>query len=47
MKKQNKNFLLTLVQKQTQRQINNTIEGKCIFLCYEPRIPQSLKKKLK
>lgn len=42
----NKNKTIeTLLKKITQKQINDTIDGKCIFLCYQPTIPKSLLKK--
>lgn len=47
MKNKSKNIFLSLIKKESQRQIENTINGKCIFLCYEPKIPLSIKKKIK
>lgn len=40
-------MILKSIKKIADRQINNTIDGKCLFLCYQPKIPASLKKKVK
>lgn len=39
--------LLKSVKKLADKQIMNTIDGKCLFLCYQPKIPTSLKNKVK
>ena len=26
-----------------EKEINNTIDGKCMFLCYQPKVPNKLK----
>lgn len=39
--------ILKSVKKLADREINSTIDGKCLFLCYQPKIPVSLKKKVK
>lgn len=36
-----------LTKKLIDKQINNTLEGRCIFLCYQPKVPSKLKEKLK
>lgn len=40
-------MILKSIKKLADRQINNTIDGKCLFLCYQPKIPVSLKKRVK
>lgn len=42
-----KNLLTKLLQKTAEKQINDTINQKCIFLCYQPNIPESLICKIK
>ncbi len=27
------------------KEIDNTLKGRCLFLCYQPKIPESLKSK--
>ncbi|RHS11086.1 cyclic lactone autoinducer peptide [Coprobacillus sp. AF13-25] len=27
--------------------MSNTVEGRCLFLCYQPKIPKNLKEKVK
>ena len=50
MKKEVRNMnkkILKSVKKLADKEIHNTIDGKCLFLCYQPKIPKSLKKKVK
>lgn len=42
-----KKLLLTSIKKIADKQIKNTVDGKCLFLCYQPKIPATLKKKVK
>lgn len=37
--------LLKDIKKISDKQINNTIDGLCLFLCYQPKIPKELKRK--
>lgn len=39
--------ILRSVKKLADKEIHNTIDGKCLFLCYQPKIPKTLKKKVK
>lgn len=39
--------LLKSVKKLADKEINNTVNGRCLFLCYQPKIPAPLKKKVK
>ena len=39
--------ILKSVKKIADKEIKNTIDGKCLFLCYQPKIPVSLQKKVK
>lgn len=39
--------ILKSIKRLADKEINNTIEGKCLFLCYQPKIPVDLKKKVK
>ncbi|MFQ9669145.1 cyclic lactone autoinducer peptide [Coprobacillus cateniformis] len=41
-----KNILIG-VKKIAEKEINKTIDGKCLFLCYQPKIPKQLKRKVK
>lgn len=49
MKKENQisRKLLKKVKDVSDKQINNTIEGRCLFLCYQPKIPKKLRFKVK
>lgn len=39
--------IFNAIKKLSDSQINNTIEGRCLFLCYQPKIPKKLRKKVK
>lgn len=41
-----KKVIPNIMKRITQKQINDTIDGRCIFLCYEPKIPKKLLKKI-
>lgn len=41
-----KKFLKS-IKKSSDKQISNTIDGKCLFLCYQPKIPKSIRDKIK
>lgn len=32
-----------LMKKATKKQINDAIDERCIFLCYQPKLPNSMK----
>lgn len=43
-----KNYTITkLLKKSIEKQITNTIDERCIFLCYQPVLPNSIKIKQK
>ena len=39
--------ILKSVKKLADKEVNNAIDGKCLFLCYQPKIPTILKRKVK
>ena len=39
--------ILKSIKKMADKELHNTIDGKCLFLCYQPKIPKNLKKKVK
>lgn len=43
----NEKKILSNLKKIANKEIDNTIRGKCLFLCYQPKIPHNLKKKVK
>lgn len=49
MGKENKfsKTILNKVKRLSDKQIENTIEGKCLFLCFQPTIPKKIKNKMK
>lgn len=42
-----KKKILRGIKKSSDKQINNTIDGRCLFLCYQPKIPKNIKDKVK
>lgn len=44
MKKKLHDKIENMIQNVVQKEIDNIIEEKCIFLCYQPTIPTKLKK---
>lgn len=42
-----KKKILRSIKKSSDKQINNTINGRCLFLCYQPKIPRKIKDKIK
>ena len=45
MKKGTNAYLLKIAKCIANKQINDTIDGRCLFLCYQPKIPKNLKKR--
>ena len=41
-----KEKVLKSIKKISDKEINNTVKGRCLFLCYQPKIPKSLKRKV-
>ncbi|WP_305139858.1 AgrD family cyclic lactone autoinducer peptide [Thomasclavelia cocleata] len=39
-----KKIIFKSIKNVADKQIENTIDGKCLFLCYQPKIPQNIKK---
>lgn len=35
-----------LIKKGAEHEIKKTLDNKCLFLCYQPRIPSKLKKSI-
>lgn len=44
--KLNKSFFEKSIKNLIQKQINETIDGKCVFFCYQPQIPITLQEKV-
>lgn len=44
--KLNQSFFEKSIKNLIQKQINETINGKCVFFCYQPQIPTTLQKKI-
>lgn len=42
----NKSFLGKSIKNLIQKQINETINEKCVFFCYQPKIPKTLQEKI-
>lgn len=47
MNKIMKKTLLNQLKKQVDKELKDTLDGKCLFLCYQPHIPISIKNKIK
>lgn len=39
--------ILKGIKKSSDKQISNTIDGRCLFLCYQPKIPKNIRDKVK
>lgn len=39
--------ILKGIKKSSDKQISSTIDGRCLFLCYQPKIPKNIKEKIK
>lgn len=39
------NYVLNSIKKLTERQIDDAINQKCIFLCFQPKLPNSINNK--
>ncbi len=42
--KKNENNILKLVKKCADKEITKTVDGKCLFFGYQPKVPANLKK---
>lgn len=40
-------IILKGIKRESDKQISNAVEGRCLFLCYQPKIPKNLKEKVK
>lgn len=38
---------MQLLKKVATREISNTTKNRCLFLCYQPKLPKNLKKEVK
>lgn len=38
---------MKLLKKAAGKEIKNTSKNRCLFLCYQPKLPKSLKKEVK
>lgn len=38
---------MKLLKKAAHKEIQNTSRNRCLFLCYQPKLPKSLKKEVK
>mgnify|MGYP003219812253 CR=1 FL=1 len=47
VKKSMEKHVLRKIKVFSDKQINNTIDELCLFLCYQPKVPKELKRKVK
>lgn len=47
VKKNMEKHVLRKIKVLSDKQINNTIDELCLFLCYQPKVPKELKRKVK